>query len=592
MLVTILLIVLILVIVYFFLYPNFVKGKKEKKSQAIQKVKVDTSEVFGPQIEFGPNEAVYTPYSEISNYEIEGYSIEYNPGEIPFAKLSNAVKINFNWRNRFGFVNVTDLKFDWYVGNTIIQTQSFNRDNTDNTIKIKNYFKTNFPKKAEISQAQEYNSISFKLSSNNETQSVIGENYVIMSYKLKGDTNYSKVFEKSDLESLNTIINISNKDLSQTLDLKDTITQTYKPGIAKSGDDAMKVTSDIEKKGYYIIPGAEDNNNIGNETIQFLIDRKDNGRIIMNPGKDNYHVKLMVEDTSKYIKYSFSEREFSFVDTYDAATDFSIVEGEKENTIRFRLQYNDTDYFMTYKNVPGTGRVLAMKSYDEVENDEYYGYDLSFKDVSGNVDCDYDWVVADETDETYLTDGLREYIFKVNKPQSGTGDACMDTDGTVLTHAHGAIVKRKEDVDCQLQLSNDWSGCSATCGGGTTKADINILQKGFNKGTSCDDVTVSLETELGQGEDIYGNEEDGYYRQKPCNTQSCETCKVKESFVDVIYDGYGGGWSRDSITASLLSACKTLTNKTDCTDGNYNDGDVYDAVGIPGDWKNVCEWRA
>jgi len=573
----ILLIILILVIVYFFLYPNFVKGK-EKKSQAIQKV--DTSEVFGPQIEFGPNEAVYTPYSEISNYEIEGYSIEYDAGEIPFAKLSNAVKIIFNWRNRFGFVNVKELKFDWYVGDTIVQTKSFNRDNTDNTIKINNYFKTNFPKKAEISQAQEYNSISFNLPSENETVSVVGDNYVIMSYKLKDDNDYSKIFEKSDLESLNTIINISNKDLSQTLDLKDTITQTYTPGIAKSGDDAMKVTSDIEKTGYYIIPGAEDVNNIGNETIQYLIDRTDNGRIIMNPGKDNYHVKLMVEDTSQYIKYSFSERKFSFVGTYDDATDFSIVEGEKEGTIRFRLQDKDIDYFMTYENIPGTGRVLAMKSYDEVENDEYYGYDLSFLKVSGNVDCEYKWVVADDTNQDYLTSGERDYIFKVTRAQSGDGKKCMDTDGiTELPYTDKEIVTRDEDVSCELQLSNDWSGCYPECGDGTTKADINILQQRHNKGTSCDDVTESLKSKMGQDEKIHGNETDGYYREKPCYTE-CKTCQPNDELKTIAADEY-------RMDVDDLYDCSQHTTESECeaASGQFSGYGSYSPIVYTCDWK-------
>jgi hypothetical protein len=584
MLGTILLIILILVIVYFFLYPNFVKGK-EKKSQAIQKV--DTSEVFGPQIEFGPNEAVYTPYSEISNYEIEGYSIEYDTGEIPFAKLSNTVKIIFNWRNRFGFVNVKDLKFDWYVGENLIESKTFNRDN-ENTNKINNYFKTNFPKKA----TGIYNSISFNLPSDNDTVSVIGDNYVIMSYKLKDDTEYSKIFEKSDLVSLNTIINISNEDLSQTLDLKETIKQTYTPGIAKSGDDAMKVTSEIEKTGYYIIPGAEDVNNIGNETIQYLIDRTDNGRIIMNPGKDNFHVKLMVEDMSKYIKYSFSDpgRTFSFVDTYNEATDFSIVEGEKEDTIRFRLQYSGTDYFMTYENKVGTGRVLAMKSYDEVENDEYYGYDLNFLKESGNVDCQYKWEVADESDETYLSTGERKYIFKIIKPQSGDGKACMDTDGiTELTYTDKDIVERKEDVDCKLSIDNTWSGCSPTCGDGTKTAEIDILQQAFNDGTTCDDATKTL-LNIGQDETIYGNENDGYYRQKSCYTE-CKSCKVQDSFIDGVYNLYNGGWSKDNITENAVSACKTLLNENDCNQGNYDEASLWSAFGVGGGWDEVCEWK-
>lgn len=571
MLGTILLIIFILVIVYFFLYPNFVKGK-EKKSQAIQKV--DTSEVFGPQIEFGPNEAVYTPYSEISNYEIEGYSIEYDPGVIPFAKLSNTVKIIFNWRNRFGFVNVKELKFDWYVGDTIVQTKSFNRDNTNNTIKINNYFKTNFPKKAEISQAQEYNSISFQLPSNNDTVSVIGDNYVMMSYKLKDDTEYSKIFEKSDID---TIINISNEKLSQTLDLTETITQIYTPGIVKSGDDAMKVTSNIEKTGYYIIPGAEDSANIGNETIQYLIDRTDNGRIIMNPGKDNYHVKLKVEDKSKYIKYSFSDpvRTFSFVDTYNDASDFSIVEGEKEDTIRFRLQDNGTDYFMTYENKVGTGRVLAMKSYDEVENDEYYGYDLNFLTVSGNVDCNYKWVVANEYDDTYLSNGIRKYIFKVIKPRSGDGEACMDTDGiTELTYTDGEVVNRNEDVDCKLQLNKYWSGCSATCGGGTTKAGINIIQQAFHKGTTCDSAKNLLN--IGQGETIKGNENDGYYREKLCNTHSCKTCQPNE-LLFLFANEY-------NMTPERVYNCSKHKNESEC-EAAGGDFTGYNS------WDFVCDWK-
>jgi hypothetical protein len=355
----------------------------------------------------------------------------------------------------------------------------------------------------------------------------------------------------------------------------------------------MKVTSDIEKTGYYIIPGAEDVNNIGNETIQYLIDRKDNGRIIMNPGKDNYHVKLMVEDMSKYIKYSFSNpgRTFSFVDTYNEATDFSIVEGEKESTIRFRLQDNGTDYFMTYENKVGTGRVLAMKSYDEVENDEYYGYDLNFLTVSGNVDCEYEWVVADENDETYLSTGKRDYIFKVTRPQSGDGKKCMDTDGiTELTYTDKQIVERLENVNCELSLDNNWSGCSATCGGGIEKAEINIDQRGFNNGRTCDIAKNLLNIE--SGATIKGNENDGYYREKSCNTQSCITCKVRDTFVDDAWkSNYYGYSSKDDIRTGLLSACGTLTNENDCTAGNFNDWPVEYITGFVSHWKNVCQWK-
>jgi len=604
MLGSIVLVILILVLIYFFVYPKFLKGKK-KESQ--DKQKVDTSEVFGPQIEFGPSEAVYTPYSEISNYEIEGYSIEYDDGEspptqppaaispptsdgvIPYAKLSNAVEIIFNWRNRFGFVNVTDLKFDWYAGTTtttdsngntittdaLIKTKKYNVDTASGT--PKNYFKTNFPKKATgIGEVQEYNSISFQLPSTNDTVSVVGDNYVIMSYKLKDSTDYIPIFTKQDLININTIINISEKDLSQTLNLKDTVKQTYTPGISKSGDDAMKVTSNIEKTGYYIIPGAEDITKIGNETIQFLIDRKNNGRIIMNPGKDNYHVKLMVEDTGKYIKYSFSnpDREFSFVDTYADANDFTIVEGEKEKTVRFRLQDNGTDYFMTYENKANVGRVLAMKSYDEVENDEYYGYDLNFLKVSGNVDCQYKWEVADESDETYLNTGKRNYIFKIIKPQSGDGKACMDTDGiTELSYSGGEVVERNEDVDCKLIRSYNWGTCSKKCGGGIEKAPIKIEQQPFNDGKKCDEVKLTIPT--GTGESVKYDEDNGYWVERACMTQSCETCQANEFLLE--YSNYYGFDPYEQYD------CRLITNETDCNSAK-------------GGWdlsfNNVCTWKA
>ena len=580
MLGSIVLVILILLLIYFFVYPKFLKGKK-KESQ--DKQKVDTSEVFGPQIEFGPSEAVYTPYSEISNYEIEGYSIEYDNGVIPYAKLSNAVEIIFNWRNRFGFINVTDLKIDWYAGTTtdtngntidaLIESKYYNVDTVTGV--PKDYFKTNYPPKVNEGQVQKYNSVSFKLPENNTTVSVMGENYVIMSYKLKDSTGYTPIFSKQDLIDINTIINISEKDLSQTLDLKDTIKQTYTPGIAKSGDDAMKVTSSIDKTGYYIIPGAEKIENIGNETIQYLIDRKDNGRIIMNPGKDNYHVKLMVEDAGKYIKYSFSnpDREFSFVDTYADATDFTIVEGEKENTVRFRLQNDNTDYFMTYTSISGEGRVLVMKSYDEVENDEYYGYDLSFLETSGNQDCEFKWEVTDLNDENYLTTGIRKKTFRVITPQSGNGKACLDTDGSELTYSDGDIVPRNENVDCKLIRSYDWQGCSVTCGGGIEKAPITIEQQPFHKGKSCDDVKSGIS--IGTGESLKGDINQGYWVEKACMTQSCETCQAND-FLSYYADAY------DSDPYELYN-CRLITNETDCNsakggwDLSYND---------------VCTWKA
>ena len=600
MLGSIVLVILILVLIYFFVYPKFLKGKK-KESQ--DKQKVDTSEVFGPQIEFGPSEAVYTPYSEISNYEIEGYSIEYDNGVIPYAKLSNAVEIIFNWRNRFGFINVTDLKIDWYAGTTtdtngntidaLIESKYYNVDTVTGV--PKDYFKTNYPPKVNEGQVQNYNSVSFKLPKNNENVSVMGENYVIMSYKLKGsDGDYIPIFSKQDLIDINTIINISEKDLSQTLDLKDTVKQTYTPGIAKSGDDAMKVTSSIDKTGYYIIPGAEKIENIGNETIQYLIDRKDNGRIIMNPGKDNYHVKLMVEDTGKYIKYSFSnpDRKFSFVDTYADATDFTIVEGEKENTVRFRLQNDNTDYFMTYTSISGEGRVLVMKSYDEVENDEYYGYDLSFLETSGDRDCDFKWEVTDDNDESYLTDGIRNKTFRVITPQSGNGKACLDTDGSELSYSDGDIVPRNENVDCKLSISYDWQRCSVGCGGGIEKAPITIEQQQFHKGKSCDQ--VKGEINLAPGVSIQGDINQGYWFQQACNTQSCESCQANDTFVNSTQEflSHSGGW--DNLPTYVQNQCDNLKDETSCNTGASLEelyGSFSGNYGFSGNWSEVCEWK-
>jgi hypothetical protein len=586
MLGSIVLVILILLLIYFFVYPKFLKGKK-KESQ--DKQKVDTSEVFGPQIEFGPSEAVYTPYSEISNYEIEGYSIEYDNGVIPYAKLSNAVEIIFNWRNRFGFINVTDLKFEWYAGTTtdangntidaLIESKEYNVASATGV--PKDYFKTNYPPKVNEGQVQGYNSVSFKLPTTNETVSVMGDNYVIMSYKLKGSDDYTPVFSKQDLIDINTIINISEKDLSQTLDLKDTVKQTYTPGIAKSGDDAMKVTSNIDKTGYYIIPGAEKIEDIGNETIQYLIDRKDNGRIIMNPGKDNYHVKLMVEDTGKYIKYSFSnpERKFSFVDTYADANDFTIVEGEKENTVRFRLQNDNTDYFMTYTSISGEGRVLVMKSYDEVENDEYYGYDLSFLETSGNQDCEFEWEVTDPNDETYLTTGIRKKTFKVIRPQSGNGAPCLDTDGTTeLSYTDGEIVEREENVNCALSEVYNWQGCSKDCGNGIEKAPITIEQKSFNEGKSCDQ--VKSEIILDPGVTIEGDEKDGYWFQKACNKGSCVSCKEHDQFLNWQFGGVGVSFEDSD---GNTKTCSDITNETDCNNTAKRTG--YQS------WIEVCEWK-
>jgi hypothetical protein len=595
MLASIVLVIFILLLIYFFIYPKFLKGKKDSQD----KQKVDTSEVFGPQIEFGPSEAVYTPYSEISNYEIEGYSIEYDEGVIPYANLSNAVELIFNWRNRFGFINVTGLKFDWYAGTTtdndgktidaLIGSKEYNVASA--TGDPKDYFKTNYPPTVNEDEVQKYNSVSFKLPKDNTTVSVMGDNYVIMSYKLKDSTGYTPIFSKQDLIDINTIINISEKDLSQTLELKDTINQTYTPGIAKSGDDAMKVTSSIDKTGYYIIPGAENIENIGNETIQYLIDQKDNGRIIMNPGKDNYNVKLMVEDTGYYIKYSFSnpDREFSFVDTYADATDFTIVEGEKENTVRFRLQNDNTDYFMTYTSISGKGRVLVMKSYDEVENDEYYGYDLSFLETSGNQDCVFQWEVTDPTDETYLTTGIRKKTFRVTRPQSGNGKACLDTDGSELTYTDGDIVDRNENLDCKLNRSYDWQGCSVTCGGGIDKAPMTIEQAPFNEGKSCDVAKSGIS--IGTGEVIKGDINQGYWVEKACMTQSCESCKVRPSWVTSMLD-WMPNWVGVGDSAQVV--CSTLTNKDKCDAGSVDKdiyGEVHQQFGYAGHWKNICEWK-
>ena len=116
----------------------------------------------------------------------------------------------------------------------------------------------------------------------------------------------------------------------------------------------------------------------------------------------------------------------------------------------------------------------------------------------------------------------------------------------------------------------DFGACSEPCGPGTKTKKWIADPEPKNDGTPCPSPeTVS------------------------CNLKSCQTCKVRETFVNGVYDTYGGEWwTKDSIRSSLLGVCKTLSNKSDCDGGNYNGGSVYDYTGLSSHWKNVCQWRS
>ena len=480
-----------------------------------RQVAVELPEDLGPQIEVDSLSTKYNPAPEevVEGYTIEGYASE---GEIDYTALSKSVDMSINWFNQAGFQNITELVIKRYVDDKAKATKTL--------------------KKATANESKYFESFSglltYTFEGEDVTYSVLGMNKIKIFYK--NASNQEVELTPTDLSG----VQINPEDLAQTKELLAPVEVEYKP----SASDGITVSPDIDRKGYFMYPGGS------NLSIQeYVIEGTTHGKVYLVPsGNKNTTVKIKLED-NRFIKY---ENSGAFSLNQDAGTEFTLVKGEINGTLRLKIG----DTFAAVKD----GKLVMLKMDDITTKELYNTLDITVTETAvQEQDCEFEW----EYGTTNTSTGKRTKTYKLITKAAAGGEKCEYDDGKQIT----------EDVKVNCGGKwGDFGACSEPCGPGTKTKKWIADPEPKNDGTPCPSPeTVS------------------------CNLKSCQTCKVRETFVNGVYDTYGGEWwTKDSIRSSLLGVCKTLSNKSDCDGGNYNGGSVYDYTGLSSHWKNVCQWRS
>ena len=400
-----------------------------KKSQTTVPEEDPLSMFFDPQIELESIDAVFNP-DKVSGYIIEGYAAQ---GDINYVTLSKNVDLSIKWSNKAGFESVNELIFKRYVGDVMRQSKELTRTKNPEYFRaFERNLKVDFPG-SEIGQ-----------------YSLIGVNKIKIFYK-KNDV-------ETELTPANmTGVSISPEDLAQTLDLLAPIVVIYTPAL----NENISITESISKTGYYLYPGGV------NKSIQEYVEvGTPHGKVYLTPsGTSNTTIKIRVESTNKFIVYD-TNGTFGFNNT---GTEFTLVRGELENTIRLSIRAGGVESFFAIVN--GTPKMLTTDNINT--RDVYDTLDILVRDTGlQKVDCEYQWLEGAINKAT----GQRTDTYDIITPSAAGGIACTETQGqTKLTNVA---------IDCEGGW-NIWSNCSRSCGGGTQTRTWNTTVSTKNLGKTC-----------------------------------------------------------------------------------------------------------
>ena len=459
--------------------------------------KTELPEDLGPQIEVDSLSAKYNPTPEeevvVEGYTIEGYAAE---GDINYTALSKSVDMSINWFNQAGFQNITELVIKRYVDDTAKATKTL--------------------KKATANESKYFESFSglltYTFEGEDVTYSVLGMNKIKIFYK--NASNQEVELTPTDLSG----VQINPEDLAQTKELLSPVEVEYKP----SASDGITVSPDIDRKGYFMYPGGS------NLSIQeYVIEGATQAKVYLVPsGNKNTTVKIKLED-NRFIKY---ENSGAFSLNQDAGTEFTLVKGEINGTLRLKIG----DTFAAVKD----GKLVMLKMDDITTKELYNTLDITVTETAvQKQDCVYSWDYGDINTST----GKQTKTYKLITKAAAGGEKCEYDDGKQIT----------EDV--KVNCGGKWGGfgaCSEPCGPGTKMRTWIADPEPKNDGTPCPSPeTVS------------------------CNLKSCKTCQSNGAFE--AYAAYYG----QTISPSQIG-CTGMTNQTDCTNKRW-----------PGSNKVVCEWK-
>jgi len=491
------------------------KSPEPKKNNEINKQIDPLSGYTGPEIILGDMYSEYLP-GKTESYGIEGYNIEYDTGDtVDYVELSKKVNISFQWANRAGFDNVDKLVFKRYVfveettTENGSETTKLTAKSTNDDITIiksedtKQYF-YNFYPEDDTSGKQMYHKITFKGVSlpENNTISLVGTNAIVMYYAETNEDNVDTLVAltpETSEESVPSVI-VSADKMTQALDSYKSIIDVFPPKIRQGSD--IKVISDIEKIGYFISTGNNEN------VIQQYIDSSyGQSQIYMIPQEGNKSMKLKFEDNNaeKFIKFErtggIRGGSFSVVDSISNATVFNIVKEEvDEDTIivRYKFKYTitgnngtTTDYYMTLTKDDNDTDKLVMLSEDEIDTSyEYKNLIIKFRGY-GDTNCELERSDI-TTGNDWQSSGQKTYEFKVIKKPIGTG-TCTYTDDlgdsyddVTVDELDAGSFERKlpTKVDCKISEPTI-DECSDSNNGIYTKTwDVEYMPQ--NNGAACD----------------------------------------------------------------------------------------------------------
>lgn len=591
MLYTLIIIFLLVLIVIGYLYlRKSPEPKKNTESKEINPLSLYT----GPEIILGDMYSEYLP-GKTESYDIEGYNIEYDPGDtVDYKELSRKVDISFQWANRAGFDNVDKLVFKRYIVEESINGEGEKVTTATNTnddiIITKNedteqYFYNFYPDK-DGNGNQIYHKITFKgvnLPENN-TISLVGTNAIVMYYAETNENNVEELFPltpETDEESVSSVI-VSADKMTQALDSYKSIIDVFPPKIRQGND--IKVTADIQKIGYFISTGNNEN------VIQQYIDSNyAQSQIYMIPQSGNKSMKLKFEHSGaeKFIKFergAGTDRggSFSVVDSISAATPFNIVKEEVDEdtvVIRYKFKYttNGNDYYMTLTKDTDDNDKLVMLTEDEIDtSDEYKNLIIKFRGY-GDTNCELE--ISDITSgDEWKTSGEKTYEFKVIKKPVGTGictytdDLGTSYDDVTANELNDGSFQRTlpTNVDCQLSEPNI-DECSDSNNGINTKTwDIEFMPQ--NNGAKCDVKYSEISSATFDGTN-------NRYEVKSTCDQNCkgginqDDCET--STTTCIFTGPGFG------TQKLTKKCRYKVSKKKWNNGSecpYKDNEMVTVI--------------
>jgi hypothetical protein len=541
---------------------------------------------------------MYSEYlpGKTESYGIEGYNIEYDTGDtVDYVELSKKVNISFQWANRAGFDNVDKLVFKRYVfveettTENGSETTKLTAKSTNDDITIiksedtKQYF-YNFYPEDDTSGKQMYHKITFKGVSlpENNTISLVGTNAIVMYYAETNEDNVDTLVAltpETSEESVPSVI-VSADKMTQALDSYKSIIDVFPPKIRQGSD--IKVTSDIEKIGYFISTGNNEN------VIQQYIDSSyGQSQIYMIPQEGNKSMKLKFEDNNaeKFIKFErtggIRGGSFSVVDSISNATAFNIVKEEvDEDTIivRYKFKYTitgnngtTTDYYMTLTKDDNDTDKLVMLSEDEIDTSyEYKNLIIKFRGY-GETNCELERSDI-TTGNDWQSSGQKTYEFKVIKKPVGTG-TCTYTDDlgdsyddVTVDELDAGSFERKlpTKVDCEIQEPNIDECSDSNNGIKTTKWDVTYMP--MNSGVSC----VSKYPQISSAN--FNENKKQYIDTSTCdrNCKGTETCTETKNGI-CMHSGPGPGRQKYNVECKYNVTQTKWNNGSSCP---YSDGAI------------------